>query len=262
LEQPLKNGTGSVILIADDEPVNQRVFSLILKKLGYDSIIAGDGVDALEKARTVETALAFLDIMIPKMGGFEAARNLRGCGYKKPIIAVTATPLPDDEENCKKSGINDVLVKPITLPEIQGMLEKWIAAKTELPQKQRERSSVHASGQAAFNAKEMLYAFMNEEETVLPLLSRFIERTCRQLENFPVLKSSGNWADARHDAHIIKGTASSMGGRELGKAAGILELACINASAEEAETAYPLVLEAFEKFKIEAEEFILNRKLR
>jgi len=199
---------------------------------------------------------------MPKMNGFEAARNLRSLGYKKPIIAITATLLPEDGEDSKNSGINDILIKPIKLSEIQRMLEKWITAEIEPSPEQQERNSVCVSGQAAFNAKDMLNTFMNEEETVLPLLSRFIERTCQQLENFPVLKASGGWVDARRDAHTIKGTASAMGGKELGKAAGVLELACINASAEEAETAYPRVLEAFAKYKTEAEEFILNRKPR
>ena len=196
------------------------------------------------------------------MNGLDAAKNLRSDGYIKPIIAVTATLLPEDEENCKKSGINDILIKPITLSGIQKILEKWLTAKTEPSPEQQERNSVYASGQAAFNPKEMLNALMNEEKTVLPLLSRFIERTRNQLENFPVIKASGGWADARLEAHTIKGTASTMGGKELGKAAGVLELACINASVEEAEAAYPRLLEAFEKYKTEAEEFILNKKPR
>ena len=260
MEQPLKNETVSVILVADDEPVNQKVFSLILEKLGYEYIIASNGEDALEKAKTTEPALVFFDILMPKMNGFEAARNLRGDGYKKPIIAITATLLPEDEENCKKSGINDILIKPITLSGIQKILEKWITAEIEASPEQQERNSVCVSGQAAFNPKEMLNTFMNEEKIVLSFLSRFIERTRNQLENFPVLKVSGSWAEARREAHTIKGTASTMGGKELGKAAGVLELACINASAEEADAAYLRILEAFAKYKTEAEEFILNRK--
>jgi HPt (histidine-containing phosphotransfer) domain-containing protein len=206
--------------------------------------------------------LAFFDILMPKMNGFEAAGNLRSRGYKMPIIAVTATLLPEDEQNCKKSGINDVLIKPIKSSEIQRMLEKWLPSGKELSPANPERDPITASGQGAFNAKEMLDNFMNETEIVLPLLSRFIERTVSQLENFPVLKASGDWANARRDAHTIKGAASTMGGAELGKAADALEKACIKASAEEVEAAYPRVLETFAKYKKEAEEFILNNKTK
>ena len=200
--------------------------------------------------------------MMPKMNGFEAARKLRSSGFSGPIIAVTATLLPEDEENRKESGMNDVLIKPINLSEIKRMLEKWLSAKKKPSEGLPESSPISVSGPPAFDPKEMFDAFTSDEEIVLPLLARFIERTEGQLENFRALITSVNWADARRDAHTIKGTASSMGGRELSKAAGVLELACINASAEETKTAYPLVLEAYAKYKKEAEEFIRNKKTR
>jgi HPt (histidine-containing phosphotransfer) domain-containing protein len=145
------------------------------------------------------------------------------------------------------------------------MLEKWLTPGEELSAAKPERDP--ASGPQAFNAKELLYAFVNEAEIVLPLLSRFIDRTKTQLENFPVLKAAGDWASARRDAHTIKGAAGTMGGAELGKAAGVLEKACLDASIgeaeiEEAETAYSRVLEIFVKYKKEAEEFIHDRKLQ
>ena len=202
--------------------------------------------------------MAFFDILMPKMDGFEAAGNLRSLGYTKPIIVVTATYLPEYDENCKRSGINDVITKPIKLSQIKNILEKWITSKEETFPASTECDPV--SKPEVFNSKKMLDAFMNQAETVLPLLSRFIERTGSQLENFPVSKAAGDWTAARRDAHTIKGAAFTMGGAELGEAADALEKACINASAKEAETAYPHVLETFEKFKKEAEEFI--RKTR
>jgi CheY-like chemotaxis protein/HPt (histidine-containing phosphotransfer) domain-containing protein len=241
-----------LILVADDEAVNQKVFSLTLEKLGYNYILAGNGEEAMEKTKAVEPDLAFFDIFMPKMTGFEAARNLRSLGYKKPIIAFTATLLPEDEENCRKSGINDVLIKPIKFSVIQKTLEKWLSSGEELS----------LTGHAAFDAKEMLDTFMNELEIVLPLLSRFIERTKSQLENFPALKAAGEWANARRDAHTIKGAAATMGGAELSKAADVLEKACLNAAAEEAEPAHSRLVEIFAKYKKEAEEFIRDKELR
>jgi len=227
----------------------------MLEKLGYDPIIAGNGEEALDKVKSAEPALAFFDLQMPKMNGFEAAKKSRSSGFGNPIIAVTATLFPEDEEKRKESGINDVLIKPINLSAIQKMLEKWLPAEKKPMQELPEHKAV-------FNSKKMFDAFTNDEETVLPLLARFIERTSGQLENFRALVLSGNWADARRDAHTIKGAAGSMGGQELSKAAGDLELACINASAEEAEATYPRVLEAFAKFRKEAEEFILSKKAR
>jgi len=207
--------------------------------------------------------LAFFDIMMPKMNGFEAAGNLRSLGYKKPIIAVTATLLPEDEEKCKKSGINDVLTKPIKFAEIKRTLEKWLVSGNESRVFDIMPASPAAnivSEPAVFNAEEMLYAFMNETEIVLPLLHRFIVRTNSQLEDFQALKAAGDWVTARRNAHTIKGASGTMGGAMLGKAADALEKACINASAEEADAAYPHVVETFARYKEEAEKFIQSIK--
>jgi len=258
----LENETKPVILIADDEPVNQKVLSLILGKLGCAFAIASNGEEAVEKAKSAEPALAFFDIMMPKMNGFEAARKLRSLGYKKPIIAVTATFLSEDEGKCKESGINDVLIKPIKFLEIQKTLEKWLVPGEEPKAfgSAFDPAASTASEPRLFNAGEMLDSFMNETEIVMPLLSRFLERTSSQLEDFPALKAAGDWTTARRNAHIIKGAAGTMGGAELGKAADVLEKACINASAKEAETAYPHLVETFAKYKKEAENFIRNKK--
>jgi CheY-like chemotaxis protein/HPt (histidine-containing phosphotransfer) domain-containing protein len=227
--------------------------------------LASNGEDAVEKVKAVEPVLAFLDIMMPIMDGFEAAEYLRSLGYKIPIIAVTATFLPEDEEKCKKSGINDVLTKPIKFLEIKMMLEKWLVPEREpraFDPMPAVTTASAASGPEIFNAEEMLSAFLNEIKVVLPLLSRFIERTSSQLENFPVLKAAGEWETARRNAHTIKGSALTMGSAELGKAAAALEKACINASAEEAETAYSNILGTFANYKKEAEEFIRESTMR
>jgi len=217
----------------------------------------------MEKAKTEEPALAFFDILMPKMDGFKAAGNLRGLGYKLPIIVTTATFLPEYEENCKKSGISDVLIKPIKISQIRSMLEKWLVPGME-PQAFGPMSAGSTastvSEPAVFNAKEMLNAFLGEEKIVFPLLSRFIERTNSQLENFPALKAAGDWTTARRDSHTIKGAAGTMGGAELGKAADALEKACLNASVKDAEAAYPNLLETFARYKKEAEEFIRGRE--
>jgi CheY-like chemotaxis protein len=236
---------------------------LLLEKLGYSFVLASNGEEAVEKAKAAEPVLAFLDIMMPKMDGFEAARNLRSLGYTMPIIVTTATFLPEDEEKCKKAGISDVITKPVKFSEIKMMLEKWLAPERE-PQAfdlmPVDQAASAVSRLAVFNAEEMLSAFLNKTEIVLPLLDRFIERTSSQLESFPSLKAAGDWAAARRDSHTIKGASGTMGSVELGKAAEALEKACLNASVKEAEAAYPHLLDTFARYKKEAEEFIRGRK--
>jgi len=256
----------SLVLIAEDQPVNQKLFSLILDKLGYDTIMANDGQDAIKKVQEKEPVLVVMDIQMPKMNGYEAAKSLRDMGFKKPIIAVTASVLSSERENCQNAGIDDVLIKPFKSSEIEGVLKKWIGIShgtshdsVSIPD---ESKTVSSTDNTVFDPAGMLNAFMNNLEAVLPLLARFVDRTVLQLENFPGLRKACDWETARRDAHTIKGAALTLCGSELGNAAAQLEKACKNASAEEVDELYPVVCEVFLKFKKAAEDFIREKTPR
>ena len=169
----------------------------------------------------------------------EAAEILRKCGFNKPIIAVTASVLPDDRENCFRAGIDDILMKPFKRIDLERILRKWINVRQD----------------TVFDAAALLNTFMDNREMVLSLLPRFITRTQAQLESIPDLKKAGDWQTAYREAHTIKGAAFTMSGEELGKAAARLELAFKNIDRNEMETAFPPLEEAFHRFRKAAEEF-------
>jgi CheY-like chemotaxis protein len=242
-------GSRPLILIAEDHPVNQKLFSVILKKLGYPFMLADNGEEALKKSAARNTALVFMDLQMPKMNGYEATQALRKRGFKKPIIAITASALPDERERCLEAGIDDILVKPFKRSCLEQVLLKWIAAQDEQP----------SAKPLAFNAGELLSTFLNDEKTVLPLIGRFIERTQAQLSAIPQLEKASDWESARRESHMIRGAAPTMGGAELGRAAARLELAHKNIDKHEMKAAYPPLLEAFERYKKEAETFTRAR---
>ncbi|MDR1178138.1 MAG: response regulator, partial [Spirochaetaceae bacterium] len=119
------------VLIVEDHPVNQKLFSLIMDKLGYPSVLADDGIDALEKAAAEPVALVFMDIQMPRMNGYEATAKFRERGFTLPIIAVTASAFSDEQERCKKAGFDDILTKPFKRPDIEAMLNKWMAVSVK-----------------------------------------------------------------------------------------------------------------------------------
>ena len=251
----------SLILVADDQEINKKIFSIILRNLEYDSILVDDGQAAMEKAAAMDPAIVFMDIQMPVMDGYEAAKKLRAGGFNKPIIAVTAGTFSEVWENCQNAGFDDMVSKPVRQADIQNMILKWINAVSS-------RNCIRAGGEnsyaspkpaVVFDSVGMLSNFMNQEEVVLPLLFRFIERTGSLLENFPDFKKTGDWERARIEAHKMRGTALSMGGMEFGQAAARLEQVCKNASEEEIEEAYLQAMKAFNCFKKEAEDFIRSR---
>ena len=246
-----------LILIAEDHPVNQKLFSMIMDKLGYPSILADDGLDALEKEQANQVALIFMDIQMPRMDGYDAAKALRRRGFKKPIIAVTASAMPEERENCLKSGIDDILIKPFKRYELQEMLLKWINVRQDTP---AEPEAVHEQGEAppdsVLNASDLFGSFMGDEETILSVITYFIERTKNQLEALPELEKAEDWESARREAHTIRGAALTLGGAELGKAAARLELAYKNIDKDEMKAAISPLWDAYYRFKKAAEELI------
>jgi signal transduction histidine kinase/ligand-binding sensor domain-containing protein/CheY-like chemotaxis protein len=116
------------ILIAEDNPVNQKLAERILNKLGYMPDIAVNGLEVLEVTQRKNYDLIFMDVQMPEMDGLEATRLLRSTEQHQPVIvAMTANAIQGDKEICLNAGMDDYISKPIKLDEIVSMLEKSIA---------------------------------------------------------------------------------------------------------------------------------------
>lgn len=116
------------VLLVDDHPVNQKVASTMLKKLGYDYGIAANGEEAVSATESGKYHLIFMDIQMPVMDGIEATRQIRGKveDHLQPvIIALTANTTENDKKACFEAGMNDFLAKPITKSAIGKAIDKW-----------------------------------------------------------------------------------------------------------------------------------------
>ncbi|MDQ6764435.1 MAG: response regulator [Bacteroidota bacterium] len=119
------------ILVAEDNPVNQKVITYILAKLGFTADMAENGVVAVEKAAAKRYDMILMDMQMPEMDGLQATRNIRETLASQPvIIALTANTMEGDQEECFAAGMDDYISKPVKLEELTGKLEKWATAKT------------------------------------------------------------------------------------------------------------------------------------
>jgi CheY-like chemotaxis protein/HPt (histidine-containing phosphotransfer) domain-containing protein len=256
------DGPKPLILIVEDYLVNQKLFGLIMDKLGCPSVSAENGLEALERVEAQTPDLIFMDLQMPRMDGFEATQELRRRGYKGPIIAVTASTLDGEEEKCAQSGFNDMLFKPFKRPEIEGMLAKWLgggssfAAARTADREPGSETLAGEPGSSIFNGPELLATFMDNRETVNSLLARFIERTESELKAIPQKEAEEDWEEGRRIAHTIKGGARTLTGTELGYAASLLEEAFFNKDKTKIAEALLLVKEGLDHFKEAAEAFV------
>jgi CheY-like chemotaxis protein len=117
------------VLVAEDNSVNQTVATMILRKLGCETVIARNGHEAVARVDAEEFDLILMDCEMPEMDGFEAAREIRQRGDAKgqiPIIAATAQAMQGDRERCLAAGMNDYLSKPIRRNDLEEALARWL----------------------------------------------------------------------------------------------------------------------------------------
>jgi signal transduction histidine kinase/CheY-like chemotaxis protein len=230
-----------MIMIVEDHQVNQKLFSMIMEKIGYPAILADDGKDAVEKADINKLALIFMDIQMPRMNGYEAVKKLRSMGFTIPIIAVTASALSGERERCVDAGFNDILVKPFKVADIEKMLYQWIdiGKKTlkEIQEKiisdnaaqhdnaQENKKIDHTEYKAIFDLDDVLDTFMGDKEVVVSLIEKFIVKSTEQIEAIRENIISKDFETGRRNAHTIKGSSLTLAAKELGQAAAELEKA-------------------------------------
>ena len=121
------------ILVAEDNPVNQRLITRLLEKRGHRVVIAPNGQHAVQALEKEPFDLVFMDVQMPEMDGVEATGMIRqketATGEHLPIIALTAHAMKGDEEKCLAAGMDGYLSKPIRPQELDKVLDRYIALR-------------------------------------------------------------------------------------------------------------------------------------
>ncbi|WP_460044398.1 response regulator [Pseudomonas sp. S2_H01] len=119
------------VLLVEDNPVNRTVVEAMLRSLGLQVSVAGDGAQAVSMASQEKYALILMDCRLPVMDGYEATRRIRQLPELEtlPIIALTANARHGDREICLQAGMNDYLAKPFKRTDLQQVLQRWLTFK-------------------------------------------------------------------------------------------------------------------------------------
>lgn len=200
---------GLEILVVDDEPFNLMLAEVILKKYGAIITVAENGRVALEKIDLQNFDLVLADLHMPEVDGYMLANKIRERYLQVPLIALTANVMQNDVIKIKKSGFNDILLKPYKEKSLLEMISKHapvvIGDKnlSKEPVLEIEKNNSKQMESASYNLDEIRKFADNDNAILVAIIDSFIQNNSLSLFT---LKD----AVEKHDLHTVRNTAHKM----------------------------------------------------
>jgi CheY-like chemotaxis protein/HPt (histidine-containing phosphotransfer) domain-containing protein len=211
------------ILLAEDNEVNRKVALRMLKGFGYQADVAANGLEAVAAVRRQAYDVVLMDIQMPEMDGLEAARIIvseRPSADRPRIVAMSANAMREDTEAAVAAGMDDYVVKPISVPLLQAALEKC----GELKALRQDEAPAAAAGVLDDSHLESFIDLDPSGEFLEGLIESFEANSRRCLAELRGAVAQGNAAAANSVAHELKGTSSALGVRELSRVCVTIEV--------------------------------------
>ena len=216
-------GKSPKILLVDDNDVNRKVASGILRKSGCEVIEARDGFEAVELAQKGEYDLVFMDIQMPKMSGVKATQKIKALKLKHqpPIVAMTAYSMEEDRQKFLDSGLDDYLAKPIKAEILINKVKKWL--KFEPKQVTSEVLSEESKDLVINQNTINQLAKFGGQELIESTLMEFEEEAEELVKNTKEFMKAGAYELMRGELHTLKGNAGTLGIEKLSNQAARIE---------------------------------------
>jgi PAS domain S-box-containing protein len=223
-----RRGLGRAILVAEDNPNNQRVIMRQLHLLGYAAQVQSTGKKALEEWRTGRYDLLLTDLQMPEMDGYGLARAIRSEedeGQRIPIIALTATALAGEQDRCLAAGMDGYLTKPARLITLQSTLEQWMSTSNDSALASVGSAGPKNGAEGAVDL-QILASLVGDDPVIL---GEFIE-DFRVAASHAVIDlrnglSVGDASQVNVVAHQLKSSARTVGALRLGDICEAIEAA-------------------------------------
>ncbi|MFS8911255.1 response regulator [Synechococcus sp. H60.3] len=233
-QQPLR------ILLAEDNPVNQKVALRQLQSLGYLADVVANGQEVLDLLQQVKYDLILMDCQMPVMDGYEATRRLRqqerGSGHRTVVIAITANAMQEDRERCLQAGMDDYLSKPVLKEDLEKVLNHWSqriapsaagaangAASSDPPSPEAAGGDPAPTLPYPIDAAYLERVTGGDRQFQRELLQVFVQDGQDQLPRLRQALAAGNAEDLRKIAHRLKGASANVGANAFCQVARELE---------------------------------------
>jgi len=233
-ERPVAAKARARILVAEDNPVNQKVAMHMLDKLGYRCDIASNGKEAVDMLAQMPYDLVLMDCQMPEMDGYTATQQIRaretGTERRTPILAMTANAMREDRALCLDCGMDGFIPKPIALDELETALDCW------LPELGKSEAATASSGESRTSSlpspvtHDTMAPSLSLDSSVLDglrflqddngefiagLVNTYLGDTSVRLGVLRNALSARDFPMIDRSAHTIKGSSGNMGATRM-----------------------------------------------
>jgi len=239
------------ILVAEDNPINQKVAIGLLEKLGCRAVAAATGKEVLTALELVPYDIIFMDCQLPELDGFKTTREIRkresnesnDSRQRTHIIAMTSYAVSGAREKCLESGMDDYISKPIQLDALEKVLRRASDSVGRLAERDPQ-DSVPAIDPSAIDLLRQLRR-PDKPDPVVELIDMFVRDTPERLRKLRTAIAQYNTEDLAAVSHNLRGCASSIGAAQLAKLCQQLEE---NAERRAVQISIPLLREIESEF--------------
>jgi PAS domain S-box-containing protein len=199
------------ILLAEDNPVNQKLAMRLLEKRGHRVALASNGRDALAALERDSYDLVLMDVQMPEMDGIEATMALRqkerATGFHQPIVAMTALVMKGDRERCLAAGMDGYISKPIRAQELDEMLDGYLSKQKEtvIP-----AVSTPEKTEGAINAQELLERVGGDLTFLAELIEIFRSDYPKQIRIAQEAIQQGDAEGVKRVGHALRGALANL----------------------------------------------------
>ncbi|MBD3234424.1 MAG: response regulator [candidate division Zixibacteria bacterium] len=240
------------ILLAEDNPVNQRLALKLLEKRGHSVTVVDDGEQAVRKYEMETFDLILMDVQMPNMDGLsatQAIRELENATNKRiPIIAMTAHAMKGDREKCLDAGMDEYISKPITPRELFLTIEKYVRLSDRRSEQTRgDKVSIDTQDRRVFDKKVALERVEGDEEILSEVVVLFLNDYENLLSKIRQAAESDDFDTLKRTAHTLKGAAGNIGAESVYSTAYQLENIGENKNLDDAEKAVSMLQKELDK---------------
>jgi CheY-like chemotaxis protein len=224
------------VLVAEDNAVNRLYIGALLERMGHNAHFVENGLEALQAVQEHPFDIVLMDVHMPVMDGIAATESIRALdtqGAKLPIVALTADAYADTRTRCLAAGMEEVLVKPLGLPELEALFQRRFgsaAGATASPES--ARAPVAAGGTALLDTEVLarLVELMPRAEAAR-LYEALLSQAGDATERMRRALRDADTDELRRVSHGLKGAALNLGLRALADAADRLSGSALNTNA-------------------------------